>query len=245
MGKSRVLETQGNVITNPYGNGHGGVDLGWQDTPTDYITAHSEGQVVFCQTGMENDTGSTGNASYGNCVKIAHPNGWYTLYAHMSQVLVAYGEYVDAGRRIGKMGNTGNSYGNHLHFEVRDAEDSRIDPAPYIAADLPYLPTNPGTDPAGITLEQVEKIAAEAAAKAVADYEKKQAEKNPIYNSIQEVPDFWREDIRNLVDAGVIAGTGKALGLSMIEARMAVICKRMVDKAVGNGTLWEGKPWNP
>ena len=72
VAKSRVLQTQENRITRGFGNGHTGVDLGWQTTQTDGILAHSDGKVVFCQTGYGNNTGSTGNASYGNCVKIDH-----------------------------------------------------------------------------------------------------------------------------------------------------------------------------
>lgn len=141
VGKSRVLQTQENRITRGFGNGHTGVDLGWQTTQTDGILAHSDGTVVFCQTGQKNNPGSTGNASYGNCVKIDHGNGYYTLYAHLSDVTVKLGQQVSKGQVIGHMGNTGNSYGTHLHFEVRKGASNCIDPAPYIAADLPGLPT--------------------------------------------------------------------------------------------------------
>ena len=141
MAKSRVLQTQENRITRGFGNGHSGVDLGWQTTQTDGILAHSEGTVTFCQTGYGNSPGSSGNASYGNCVKIKHPNGYSTLYAHLSAVTVKLGQAVSQGQQIGNMGNTGNSYGNHLHFEVRNTSDTCIDPAPYIAADLPGMAT--------------------------------------------------------------------------------------------------------
>ena len=141
VAKSRVLQTQENKITRGFGNGHSGVDLGWQTTQTDGIIAHSDGTVVFCQTGYGNNQGSTGNASYGNCVKLQHANGYYTLYAHLSDVTVKYGQKVTKGQVIGHMGNTGNSYGTHLHFEVRRNANTCIDPAPYIAADLPNLPT--------------------------------------------------------------------------------------------------------
>ena len=141
VAKSRVLQTQENRITRGFGNGHTGVDLGWQTTQTDGIIAHSDGKVVFCQTGYGNDPGSTGNASYGNCVKIDHGNGYFTLYAHLSDVTVKLGQQVAKGQVIGHMGNTGNSYGTHLHFEVRKGASTCIDPAPYIAADLPGLPT--------------------------------------------------------------------------------------------------------
>ena len=141
VSKSRVLETQENRITRGFGNGHTGVDLGWQTTQTDGILAHSDGKVVFCQTGQKNNPGSSGNASYGNCVKLDHGNGYYTLYAHLSDVTVKLGQQVAKGQVIGHMGNTGNSYGPHLHFEVRKGASNCIDPAPYIAADLPGLPT--------------------------------------------------------------------------------------------------------
>lgn len=139
--KSRILQTQENRITRGFGNGHTGVDLGWQTTQTDGILAHSAGTVTFCQTGYGNAPGSSGNASYGNCVKIKHPNGYSTLYAHLSAVTVKLGQTVAQGQQIGNMGNTGNSYGSHLHFEVRNTSDSCIDPAPFLTADLPGLST--------------------------------------------------------------------------------------------------------
>lgn len=140
--KSRVLETQPNGITRPFGNGHIGIDLGWKTVQNDGVLAHSQGKVVFCQAGHRNNPGSSGTASYGNCVKLLHPNGYYTLYAHLSEVNVVNGQEVAKGQRIGRMGNTGNSYGAHLHFEVRNQRNVCIDPAPYIAADLPGLATD-------------------------------------------------------------------------------------------------------
>lgn len=144
--KTRVLKTQPKYVTRGFGNGHGGVDLGWDTTPTDTIISHSDGVVVFCQTGYGNEQGSSGNASYGNCVKIRHPNGYFTLYAHLSKVLVKSGQSVKTGQPIGNMGNTGNSYGNHLHWEVRNANDERINPEPYINGDLPHLKTKKEDD---------------------------------------------------------------------------------------------------
>jgi LysM repeat protein len=57
--------------------------------------------------------------SYGYYVIIRHLNGLETLYAHLSQLIVAAGEYVQAGDAVGLGGNTGHSRGSHLHFEVR------------------------------------------------------------------------------------------------------------------------------
>lgn len=56
--------------------------------------------------------------SYGNYIIIDHGNGLRTLYAHCSKLYVSYGQYVSQGDVIGAVGNTGNSFGNHCHFEL-------------------------------------------------------------------------------------------------------------------------------
>lgn len=56
---------------------------------------------------------------YGRTVHIRHGGGYSTLYAHMSRPLVRKGETVRIGQRIGKVGSTGMSTGNHLHFELQ------------------------------------------------------------------------------------------------------------------------------
>lgn len=59
------------------------------------------------------------NGGYGNVVVIRHNNGLETVYGHLSKLLVEPGQEVTAGTTIGLGGNTGRSYGSHLHFEVR------------------------------------------------------------------------------------------------------------------------------
>ena len=106
---------------------------------TDYVVAHSSGTVIAAHSGEKNNKGASGMKSYGNYVQIRHSGGYTTFYAHLDSVCVKVGQSVSKGQRIGYMGNTGNSYGAHTHFEVR--KDSlfshTIDPTPYLNAGLP------------------------------------------------------------------------------------------------------------
>ena len=90
-----------------WGRLHAGLDL---DLDTgDPVYSMFEGLVRISQY---SDT-------YGNVVVVRHPNGLETLYAHMSARIVVPGQYVQAGTMLGLGGNTGRSYGAHLHFETR------------------------------------------------------------------------------------------------------------------------------
>ena len=68
---------------------------------------------------------------YGNHIKI-RCNNVYTLYAHCSKIFVKEGQIVARGQKIASVGNTGNSTGPHLHFEIR-VEDRFIDPAKIVS----------------------------------------------------------------------------------------------------------------
>lgn len=133
---SRILQKGVNKITQGFSSAHKAVDLGREHVTGEPVTAHTAGKIVFCQTGHKNNKNATGNASYGNCVKIDHGDGFSTLYAHLASVSVKKGDVVTTGQVIGTMGNTGRSFGMHLHFEVRH-DNKHIDPTPYLEADLP------------------------------------------------------------------------------------------------------------
>ena len=134
---SRVLKDAKNQITCPYSSSHKAVDLVKYKNKTCYVIAHSDGVVVWVQTGKKNDKNSTGNASYGNCVKLKHKDGYYTLYAHLKTVKVKLNEKVKEGQILGYMGDTGNAHGAHLHFELRNTKDEKVNPTPYLNKDLP------------------------------------------------------------------------------------------------------------
>lgn len=73
-------------------------------------------------------------ASYGNEININHGNGLYTRYAHLSKISVRVGQKVTKGQIIGTEGNTGESYGTHLHIEVHKGIPNapRVDPMGYL-----------------------------------------------------------------------------------------------------------------
>lgn len=76
--------------------------------------------------------GAGWNGGYGNCVRIAHTNGFETLYGHLSRITVHIGQKVTAGEKIGEIGSTGRSTGNHLHYEVRK-NGKPVNPISYLS----------------------------------------------------------------------------------------------------------------
>lgn len=134
--KCRVLQGGYCEITQSYSKSHQGIDLVGKGYTLCNIVAHSAGTVVELRT---NCKGYEGNGSYGNYVKLKHDDGYYTLYAHMAYgtVKVSKGQRVGKGQVLGYMGATGYANGGHLHWEVRNTQDSRINPTPYLDADLP------------------------------------------------------------------------------------------------------------
>ena len=106
-----VWPTAVRYVSSPYGwrsgSFHTGTDIaGPAGTP---IYSYKSGLVTFA--GWQ--------TSYGNIIKVDHGNGLSTWYAHCSSFTVSAGTQVSQGQVIAKMGSTGWSTGNHLHFEVR------------------------------------------------------------------------------------------------------------------------------
>lgn len=98
---------------------HYGLDM--DGSTGDSISAAATGQVITA--GWMN--------GYGNTVIISHGDGFTTLYAHQSEILVSYGDSVDGGDTIGQVGSTGFSTGPHLHWEIR-VDGVAVDPEPYL-----------------------------------------------------------------------------------------------------------------
>ena len=141
---ARILKTGVCEITQDYEKGkHEGIDIVKKGYQLDDIVAHSDGKVVQviknCNITTNGKNGNTLDKNNpGNLIKIDHGNGYYTKYLHLKygSIKINTGDNVKKGEIIGHMGDTGYSFGAHLHFEVWNKE-TRIDPTIYLIEDLP------------------------------------------------------------------------------------------------------------
>lgn len=128
-----ALDTPGLMLTDFFGMRdasltgevwlHSGLDLAAAEgTP---ILAASGGTVISAPRG--------GDPELGLNVKIDHGDGTQTWYLHLSELRVSEGDTVSAGQVIGAMGDTGLSFGSHLHLTVV-VDDERVDPIPFMKA---------------------------------------------------------------------------------------------------------------
>jgi murein DD-endopeptidase MepM/ murein hydrolase activator NlpD len=122
--KMNVAFTSGfGVRSDPFHAGaamHPGIDLaGSYGTP---IYATADGTVL--RAGWN-------SGGYGNLVEIDHGRGITTRYGHMSAILVHAGDHITRGQQVGRMGSTGRSTGNHLHYEVR-IDGRAVNPIPFM-----------------------------------------------------------------------------------------------------------------
>ena len=116
-GEFPITQRFGEKITNPAG--HTGIDYAlYTGTP---VLAAMDGKISRVVSLV---------SGYGTHIIIDHGNGLQTVYAHLSRINVSFGDFVREGQIIGRSGNSGNSTGPHLHFEVWIG-DGRTDPLNY------------------------------------------------------------------------------------------------------------------
>jgi murein DD-endopeptidase MepM/ murein hydrolase activator NlpD len=110
-----------------WGKQHKGIDLATpKNTPYHAI---ADGKVILARA----------YGGYGNCIMIQHGDGIVSVYGHSNKILVKEGDTVRAGQPIGLVGDTGYSFGDHLHLEIR-IRDAQTDPIPFLkskGADVP------------------------------------------------------------------------------------------------------------
>ncbi|SFC81973.1 M23 family metallopeptidase [Streptomyces aidingensis] len=126
--------SDGYTLSATFGNsgdrwaaGHSGQDFA---VPTGTPVKAVHGGTVVKAGG----NGAGDGSAYGNAIVVKHASGTYSQYAHLSSVKVSVGQEVETGDTIGMSGNTGNSTGPHLHFEIRTTPDygSAVDPAKFL-----------------------------------------------------------------------------------------------------------------
>jgi len=230
-------------VTSPFGfrtvNGvsdfHAGIDLvcdqNWGIVSTD------AGTVVASQiiTDRSNPTWE-----WGNYVCIQTNDGKHVYYCHMQSRAVKYGDKVKVGTPIGIMGNTGYSFGAHLHYEVR-VNNSPINAAQYLGIKNQIgkaTPTDEGDD--GMT--PAEKKAFEALQKKVEEQETEIKTLKEAFEALcmdydkhtftrfvvkSDIPNEFLPDIEWLIDNGYLKGSkGGKLNLSYDMLRQLVIMSR-------------------
>ena len=99
---------------------HEGVDF--PKRTGEAVLSTADGKVVYAGTRL---------SSYGKVIIIEHEDKWASLYAHLSKILVQSGHFVRKKQKIGEVGNTGRSFGPHLHFELM-YEKQPVNPIPYL-----------------------------------------------------------------------------------------------------------------
>ena len=106
---------------NDYSSAHQGIDI-----------AANEGNAVYAaDSGVVSMSQDGWNYGYGSVIQIDHGKGFVTLYAHLSLRIVQMCQSVFGGQMIGSAGNTGNSFGAHLHFEIR-LNGAHVNPWSYL-----------------------------------------------------------------------------------------------------------------
>ncbi len=125
-GASFVWPVKGRILSGFGTRGarvHDGLDIA--ASAGDPIRAAAAGKVIYSDNGLR---------GYGNIIVIRHQGSMSTIYAHNRVNLVKEGEFVEQGQVIGKVGDSGNASGPHLHFEVRMGEIP-VNPLRYLPSD--------------------------------------------------------------------------------------------------------------
>jgi len=109
-----IWPVDGGNVSDPYisDRNHKGLD----------IAAPGGTDIYASDSGIVAEAGWN-DGGYGYYVMIDHENGYVTLYGHASEVFVSAGDYVSAGDVIAAVGSTGDSTGNHCHFEIRTGDE--------------------------------------------------------------------------------------------------------------------------
>jgi murein DD-endopeptidase MepM/ murein hydrolase activator NlpD len=124
-----TLIPAGGEITSPFGRRLHPISKVYKEHKGVDIDAQKGSGILAAASGIVEFSGYS--SGYGYNVIIDHKNGFRTIYAHSSKLLVKQGANVKKGQKIALVGSTGTSTGPHLHFEIR-LGNSPVDPTEYI-----------------------------------------------------------------------------------------------------------------
>lgn len=129
-GKQQITLYFGNQTLNGEPYYHTGIDMVKEYNSLDYIIAAEKGKVIKV---VDNVRGRDLTKGYGNYIEIEHGENIVTKYCHLKygSIKVKVGQIVEKGQEIGYMGDTGYTFGAHLHFQVIE-NGKNVDPLPYL-----------------------------------------------------------------------------------------------------------------
>lgn len=105
------------IITSSFGKRISPISGKWKNHNGIDLAASYDSNVYACRSGTVLEIKKMDQV-YGNCIILLHSNGFTSLYAHLSEILVEENQSLSAGHLIGKVGLTGLTTGPHLHFEI-------------------------------------------------------------------------------------------------------------------------------
>jgi Membrane proteins related to metalloendopeptidases len=209
----RVTSLYGTRTLNGVTAMHNGIDLVGSDKN---IIANVDGKVIQSRI-VTDKTNLTWQ--WGNYITIQDNNGYQHIYAHLNARHVKIGDIVKVGQIIGVEGNTGYSFGSHLHYEVRTSGNVAIDPTPFLG-----IPNIVGS----YTIEN--------------KYENESEEEKMSYETFKEYQDRYRkelqaakpsdwakEDWELAVEMGITDGTRPRDTITREEA--LILTKRLLGNA--------------
>jgi len=139
-GKQQITLYYGNQTLNGAPYNHTGIDMVKERNSLDTIIAAEKGKVIKI---VSNVKGRDTSKGYGNYVELQHGDKVITKYCHLKygSIKVKVGQIVEKSQEIGYMGDTGYTFGAHLHFQIIK-NGKTIDPLPYLKDEKKIVPYN-------------------------------------------------------------------------------------------------------
>lgn len=186
--KEQLTLKFGKTTLNGQAYNHSGMDYVKKSYSLDYIVACQKGKVIAVRNSVK---GVDRSKDYGNYVKLEHGNGYTTIYAHMKQntIKVKVGDVVNAGTVLGYMGDSGYTFGAHLHFELRK-NNTAINPQDYMN-DKKTIPAYTPKEETGNNYIVTASIGLNCRTGRGTSYKKVKAYKYKTKLKITEIKDGW------------------------------------------------------